>query len=296
MNIKTALCALLLAGFALTSAAQKLSEETLADDFQPERNNRVTLLSEADKIIETSDTIKAYGQNNGKQKEPRYKIRRINRGIHDKVFIPKHTWMVGGTISYNEHDEDNYNLLVLKDVSGEGYTFKFNPYAAYFIRDNMAVGIRLGYNRTYLDLDNFNLDLGDDLNITLTDLYYIQQKYEVGAFLRTIMPIGNSKIFGLFNDVRLNYGYTRTKDSTGSDTEYDGTFAITHSLEIGMSPGLTAFITDWAAVEVSLNLMGFKFKWQDQTTNQVETGSYNTTSGNFKINLFSINIGMTFYL
>ena len=59
---------------------------------------------------------------------------------------------------------------------------------------------------------------------------------------------------------------------------------------------MTAFITDWSAVEVSVGVMGFDFKWIDQTTNQVETGSSRTSSGNFKINLFSINIGMTFYL
>ena len=298
MNIKTALCALLLSGATLTAVAQKSSESGLfATETDAPTNTSLApygsaaLLSEADSIIKR-DTIITLG----KKKTPRYKIRRIDRGIRDQVFIPKGTWMVGGTVSYSDYNEDNYNLLVLKDVTGEGYTFKLNPYGAYFFRNNMAIGLRLGYNRSYLDVDNFNLDLGDDLNITLTDLYYIQQKYEVGTFLRTIMPIGNSKIFGLFNDVRINYAYTRTKDSTGSDTEYDGTFAITHSLEIGMAPGLTAFITNWAAVEVSLNLMGFKFKWQDQDTNQVESGSYNTSSGNFKINLFSINIGMTFYL
>jgi len=49
-------------------------------------------------------------------------------------------------------------------------------------------------------------------------------------------------------------------------------------------------------VEVSVGVMGFDFKWIDQTTNQVEQGSSRTSSGNFKINLFSINIGMTFYL
>ena len=77
---------------------------------------------------------------------------------------------------------------------------------------------------------------------------------------------------------------------------YDGTFERAHNLQIGISPGLTAFVTDFAAVEVSLNVMGFNFKWQDQKTNQIETGKQRITGGNFKIDLFSINIGMTFYL
>ena len=29
--------------------------------------------------------------------------------------------------------------------------------------DNMAAGVRLNYNRTYADVGNINIDLGDDL-------------------------------------------------------------------------------------------------------------------------------------
>ena len=127
-------------------------------------------------------------------------------------------------------------------------------------------------------------------------MYYLEHKYEVAGFLRTYLPVGRSKIFGLFNECRITYGYARGKNSTGSGAQYDGTFETTHNLEIGFAPGVTAFITDWSAVEVSMGIMGFDFKWRDQKTNQVETGKQQTTSGNFKINLFSINIGMTFYL
>lgn len=224
------------------------------------------------------------------------KVQRINRGIQDRMFIPKGTWMGGGTVSYSEHNENNLNFLVLKDLEGRGYDFKVSPYVGYFFRDNMSAGIRFAYSRNYLDMDNFNLNLGDDLNISLKDLYYLEHKYEVGGFLRTYMPIGNSKIFGLFNETRLMYAYSTGKNSTGSGKEYDGTFERVHSLQIGIAPGLAAFVTDFAAVEVSLDVMGFKFNWTDQQTNQIEEGSRRTSSGNFKINLFSINIGMTFYL
>ena len=94
----------------------------------------------------------------------------------------------------------------------------------------------------------------------------------------------------------LTYGYAQGKNSTGSGVTYDGTYQTSHNLEIGFAPGITAFVTDFAAAEVSMGIMGFDFKWQDQKTNQVETGKRRTSSGNFKINLFSINIGMTFYL
>ena len=224
------------------------------------------------------------------------KIQRIDRGLQGHVFVPKGQWLTGGSVSYKETSQDNLNFLVLKNVEGKGYTFKVSPYMGYFFRDNMAAGFRFAYNRTYMDLNNFELNLGEDFNISLKDLYYLEHKYEVSGFLRTYMPIGNSKIFGLFNECRLTYGYSTGKNSTGSGADYDGTFERAHNLQIGISPGLTAFVTDFAAVEVSLNVMGFNFKWQDQKTNQIETGKQRITGGNFKIDLFSINIGMTFYL
>lgn len=230
------------------------------------------------------------------KKKKMLRPQRIDREIMKTTFIPKGQWMAGGTVSYSEHEEDNLNFLVLKDVKGLGYTFSLSPYLGYFFKDNVAAGVRFAYNRTYLDMSNFELNLGEDFNINLKDLYWLEHKYEVSGFLRTYMPIGKSKIFGLFNEVRLTYGYSTGKNSTGSGTEYDGTFERAHNLQIGIAPGMAAFITNWSAVEVSVGVMGYNFKWQNQTTNQIESGTRRTSSGNFKINLFSINIGMTFYL
>ena len=87
---------------------------------------------------------------------------RIDRGIMQMVFIPKGQWMAGGTVSYSEHEEDNLNFLVIKNVEALGYTFNLSPYVGYFFKDNMAAGMRLNYNRTYADLGNIDINLGDD--------------------------------------------------------------------------------------------------------------------------------------
>ena len=223
------------------------------------------------------------------------RIQRIDREVQKLVFIPKGTWMAGGSVSYQEHDESNLNFLILKDIEGKGYDFSVSPYVGYFFRDNIAAGFRFTYRRDYLDLGNFDANLGD-ITISFDDIYYLEHKYEASGFLRTYIPIGRSKIFGLFNEARLTYGYGSGKNSTGSGASYDGTYQTVQNLQIGFAPGMAAFITDWSAIEVSVGVMGFDFKWTDQTTNQVEEGSSRTSGGNFKINLFSINIGMTFYL
>lgn len=286
MNIKTQLSLLVIAliGLLPLQANAVAEVETAASDS-----------------VIVSDTTKRYNifsepASSKRKLKSSYRPVRIDREITKMTFIPKGTWMTGGTASYSEHDEDNLNFLVLKDVKALGYTFSISPYVGYFFKDNVAAGMRFAYNRTYLDMDNFELNLGEDFNINLNNLYWLEHKYEVSGFLRTYMPIGKSKIFGLFNELRLTYGYGEGKNSTGSGTEYDGTYERSHNFLIGMAPGLTAFITDWSAVEVSVGVMGYNFKWVNQTTNQIETGKKRTSSGDFKINLFSINIGMTFYL
>lgn len=282
---KISVLLLLSSVFYVGVKAESLSENDI-DSIQTE-SATTTKSIYGDVLAKEANTVK--------YSSPRH-IQRIDRGVMQSVFIPKGQWHFGGTISYSENEQENLNFLIIKNVEGLGYTFNVSPYFGYFFRDNMAAGVRFGYSRSYLDLQNFEVNLGDGLNINLKDLYYLEHEYETSAFLRTYMPIGRSKIFGFFNELRLTYAYGVGKNSTGTDTAYDGTFQKSNSLQIGIAPGLSAFVTDWSAVEVSIGVMGYNFNWVKQKTNQIETGTRRTSSGNFKINLFSINIGMTFYL
>lgn len=282
---KISVLLLLLSVFFVGVKAESLSENDI-DSIQTE-STTTTKSMYGDVLAKEVNTVK--------YSSPRH-IQRIDRGVMQSVFIPKGQWHFGGTVSYSENEQENLNFLIIKNVEGLGYTFNISPYFGYFFKDNMAAGVRFGYSRSYLDLQNFEVNLGDGLNINLKDLYYLEHEYETSAFLRTYMPIGRSKIFGFFNELRLTYAYGVGKNSTGTDTAYDGTFQKSNSLQIGIAPGLSAFVTDWSAVEVSIGVMGYNFNWVKQKTNQIETGTRRTSSGNFKINLFSINIGMTFYL
>ena len=50
------------------------------------------------------------------------------------------------------------------------------------------------------------------------------------------------------------------------------------------------------AVEVSVGVLGLNFNKVRQTTDQVYIGESSYNSANFKINLFSIGLGVAFYL
>ena len=223
-------------------------------------------------------------------------IQRIDREAMKSVFIPKGQWMVGGEISWNEWDNDNLNYLVLKNIEFEGHTFSAGPYFGYFVANNIALGGRFSYKRYFMNLGQFDLNLGEDLNISLDDLYYLEHNYMTTGFMRSYMPIGRSNVFGFFAELQLTYGYTEGKNTTGRGETLSGTYERIHNLQLGFCPGLTVFATDFMASEVSVNMGGYRIKWGEQETNRIEQGKVRTSGANFKLNLFSVKLGMTFYL
>lgn len=225
-------------------------------------------------------------------------IERVNRDDLKAVFIPKGQWMVGGTINFQQWDTENMDLLVLKNMQYNAYAFSGSPYFGYFFKNNTAVGARYSYSRNNFELDKFDLNLGEDFNISLADLAYIGHRHQASAFIRNYMPVGKSKIFGFFTEVDATYSRNISKNSTGlvEEKTFDGTYLKTNSVQIGFMPGLTAFVHDFAAVECSIGVMGLDYKWGEATANRVETSQIKSGGANFKFNLFSVNIGMTFYL
>ena len=249
---------------------------------------------ESDTIVSTEPIVYKVG----KSAKKTYAQERgmISRDASKTVFIPKGQWMLGGQVAWNQWNNDNLNYLVLKDINFEGYTFSAGPYFGYFFANNMAVGGRFSYKRYFFNLGEFDLNLGDDFNIGLKDLYYLQHNYESTLFVRSYLPLGNSKIFGLFGEFQLNYTFAEGKNSTGRDETFTGVYEYTHNLEIGLGGGMVVFLADHVAAEVMLNVGGYRVKWGSQNTNNIEEGRITSSGANFKIDLFSIKFGVTYFL
>lgn len=221
---------------------------------------------------------------------------KFDRGIDKKVFVPKGQWLTGGSISYTQYGGDNYKFLVLDDIRGDGYTMSVSPFLGYFVKNNMAVGARFGYKRTFVKADNVSINLGDDLSFEIKDYYSLQHVYYGTAMMRNYINLGESKRFGLFNEVRLTMGGGQGKVISGTGESLTGTYQDIYEFQLGLAPGLAAFITNEVAVEVSVGVLGFNYKKINQMTDQTYQGSFHTSSANFKIDIFSISLGVAFYL
>ena len=217
----------------------------------------------------------------------------FKRDIKLGTFIPKGQWIVGSSVSYSEHNEQNYQFLVLDGFNSDGYTFKVSPMVCYAFKDNMAAGGRFAYGRTLTKLDGLSINLDEENQFDVDDLYQLKHSYSAMAVLRNYVTLGSSK---RFSETQLGMGGSQSKVVNKGGDSVTGTYSTTTDFSIGVAPGIVAFINNYTAVEVSIGVLGLNFSKVKQTTDQVYVGERSSSSANFKINLFSIGLGIAFYL
>lgn len=225
--------------------------------------------------------------------------KRRERGLTDprNLFVPKGQWVFGGTASYSTHTNEGYQFLIVEGIDSKGYTVRVSPMIAYALTDNMALGGRFIYSHTLLELDKAELQLGDegsDTDLKANNYYSLRHNYSVAAIWRQYIPLGRNKRFALFNETQLSVGGTQARFT--NDSPVKGTYETGYTLSLGISPGIVAFATNNMAVEVNVGVMGISYTHTKQVHNQVTVGKRNTSMMNFKVNIFSIGLGMAFYL
>ena len=226
---------------------------------------------------------------------------RAHRGFStDATFVPRGQWIFGGSASYSTHTNDNYKLLVIDNIDSEGYTVGVSPMIAYAISKNMAIGVRFGYDRSLLSLDNASLSLaGTDINVDY--FHRLKHSYTGTIFWRPYIPLGYSNRFAVFAEVQLSLSGGQTKVVAENGVidgmqNYAGTYTKNFGASIALQPGIVAFVTDNTALELSIGVFGIGVDHTTQLKNQVESGEYLSSDMNFKLNFLSVGFGVSFYL
>ena len=218
------------------------------------------------------------------------------RNITMQKFVPKGQWIVGSSVSYSQSEQKDYNFLVIESVSGEGYSFKISPLLCYAFADNMGAGGRFAYKRTLTKINQMDLEIGEDLNFSLNDVYSLSHSYSGVAMFRNYISLGNSRRFALFAESQLIFEGGQSKFVNGKGEDLTGTFSKNYRLELGVAPGLVAFINNYTAVEVNIGVLGVHYGHTRQVTDQIHIANQSSSSINFRINIFSIGMGIAFYL
>ncbi len=225
-------------------------------------------------------------------------------GIAKTCFIPKGSIGSGVSFSYSDYSLGNgtndvgYNMLfsLIQGLQGNLKSYGIAPHISYFIADNISVGARFDYNRTSFGLGGVNLVLTDDIQFGLSNFNYLKQSYTGSITLRDYIPLGASKRFAMFAELRATGGYAQSASYKMVETNKFGTYQDIYNFSVGVIPGVIAFFTNEVAFEISVGLLGFDYQKVKQVTDQVYESEMEKSGANFKINLLAINFGLSFYI
>ena len=235
-------------------------------------------------------------ENSGSRFKEKEQLEEFEHDIESVVFVPKGQWITGVSVSYTQSSQDKYQFLILEGISGDTYSFKISPMVLFAVKDDLALGGRFSYARSLTKVADAEIVLDSETNYELDHLYRLSHNY-YGAFLmRNYFSLGKSKRFGFFNEMQFQMGGGQTKLTTGVGTDLTGTYERNLSLNVGLAPGLCIFLSNYSALEVNIGLLGFNYTETKAIKDQVYVSKRNSKSANFRINLFSISFGATFYL
>ncbi|MDE6027212.1 MAG: hypothetical protein K2G23_04025, partial [Muribaculaceae bacterium] len=170
---------------------------------------------------------------------------RFNRGLFNHLFIPKGNWTFGLTASYGEFSSDDLDVLgLLTDIDLNIHAFSIRPSFAYFIKNNLSVGLRFGYNSMKGSIGSFKVDIDEDMNFSLEDVMYRNEGYSAAMTLSQYIGLTRRGRFGVFNEVELAFSSGNSDFRRPFGDKLRETHTTYMDASLNFSPGVCVFIMD----------------------------------------------------
>ena len=210
------------------------------------------------------------------------------------VFIEKGTRSAGlsvGWDSWNAQGEDGVDLLgIVMGVKGSANLFDITASGAWFVKDNLSVGLRVGFSDARVDLDSTQF-LGNDQ----VDRHLIREALKASVTCRQYLPLFDGRIAALFVEGRLTgqTGFYKNYNMTAQGKE--GSYMGLGSVSLGFYPGISVFATNRISFELSMPLLEGGYTWNDESSTQSADASLNHAFVRFKPALTGLNMGLIFH-
>lgn len=222
---------------------------------------------------------------------------RYDRGLFNFLFIPKGIWKMGLTVSYGQFSTSDIQMMdLIGDVDVGVNTFNIKPYISYFLRNNLAVGVRMGYTRTSGSIDSFKVDIDEDMNFNLHDIGYRAESYSAAVLVQQYMGLTRRGRFGIYNEAELSFA----SGNSDFDRPFNGELRRTHTTNmearLTFSPGVCVFIMENVSFNLSFGVFGFYLRNEKQLVDGEPMGNRFTSGANFRINLFNLAFGLGIHI
>ncbi len=199
------------------------------------------------------------------------------------------TRFLGMSVSLKSAESENPSSIFQTIESTEQQTHKINAFGGYFIRDKWAVGGSLDYSFS----EKSSGFTGDS---DKSRVETVSRSTSMGVFMRNYLPIDSSGRFSLFVESSLDVGYGKEIVQTTLENDIDRKITRSYLVDLGVTPGIMAFIDKGFSVEASVNIMGLTSKWGEYSFNEGErTGNSSSVELDFTVKLLTLFIGVTYY-
>ncbi len=161
------------------------------------------------------------------------------------------------------------------------------------------MGVRFGYTRISGKLDSFGINLGEQngLSFDVPWLNLTSNRYSIGLFHRSYVPLDEKGRFGAFGEFELAFTMGDNLFAYQSGDHGKQTKSENATLKVGFSPGIAVYAFPNVCATLSFGLGGFKYthiRQLDEQGNEVGTRRYSKMD--FRLNIADIKIGMTVHL
>ena len=197
--------------------------------------------------------------------------------------------LVSATFSVSHSESENESRLFQNLDESYRLDWDVTLRSGYFIKDNFAIGGYFKYSNK-LDRLEYTNDEGEVFDNTLG------RTYSIAPFIRNYLPLGKGTFY-LFNETNLEFSYGSDVRQIENADDINRVVQNTYELQLGIQPGISAFITDLVAVEVGTSVLGLSSKYTQITENGDEDnqGYKFENEVSFKVDLLRLFLGITFY-
>ena len=191
--------------------------------------------------------------------------------------------IVGGSIGYsnNKNNRDTF------DSKQTGFTLL--PSAGYFIEDNLALGLGIGYSGVTVTSNDKSKFLLRQKNKT--------DYFMVSPFIRHYVNISDQFKFFSQLSVPMQWGNVKNEVSSGNPTVsyVPGSSYKTTSIGVSIAPGLAYFPTKRIGIQLSVDGLAYFWNKSENKTNSFNN-DVKSNSFNLGTDFFAPKIGIQFYL
>ena len=210
---------------------------------------------------------------------------------YGKQFQPfkKSNVYLGLSFSVENKQIQNVDYLVKQVVAGEKNNFDIKLKGGYYIGDYTLLGLNVDYSQK--QFSGKVLQNADTVSSNI-----MNRGFSVTPTLRPSFPLTANNRLSFFTEIGITYGLSTSLDrNLQNEDEVNKAYEKINTFSIGISPGVTFFAMENFAFEVGLNVLGYTMEISDKTTNNTEHSRVVRNNVDFKLNLLSLDMGLSYY-